>query len=82
MNYPDGSQAVRLALLGSIKEEVLPNDDLARALLAYLRECYPYPLQNRYGIANPRRVSMSIWSFKRNRRETGLSAPRRRPFAR
>jgi ribosome biogenesis GTPase A len=29
MNYPDGSQAVRLALLGSIKEEVLPNDDLA-----------------------------------------------------
>jgi ribosome biogenesis GTPase A len=52
MNYPDGSQAVRLALLGSIKEEVLPNDDLARALLAYLREAYPLSLQNRYGIAS------------------------------
>jgi len=52
MNYPDGSQAVRLALLGSIKEEVLPNDDLARALLAYLRQNYPCSLQNRYGIAN------------------------------
>jgi ribosome biogenesis GTPase A len=52
MNYPDGSQAVRLALLGSIKEEVLPNDDLAVALLAYLRECYPLSLQKRYGIEN------------------------------
>ena len=41
MNYPDGSQAVRLALLGSIKEEVLPNDDLAVALLAYLKTNYP-----------------------------------------
>jgi ribosome biogenesis GTPase A len=52
MNYPDGTQAVRLALLGSIKEEVLPNDDLAVALLAYLRETYPLSLQNRYGIEN------------------------------
>jgi ribosome biogenesis GTPase A len=52
MNYPDGSQAVRLALLGSIKEEVLPNDDLSRALLAYLRANYPLSLQNRYGIAS------------------------------
>ena len=51
MNYPDGSQAVRLALLGSIKEEVLPNDDLAVALLSYLRENYPSCLQTRYGIA-------------------------------
>ena len=53
MNYPDGAQAVRLALLGSIKEEVLPNDDLAIALLAYLRDNYPLSLQKRYGIENP-----------------------------
>jgi ribosome biogenesis GTPase A len=52
MNYPDGAQAVRLALLGSIKEEVLPNDDLAIALLAYLRESYPFALKERYGIAD------------------------------
>jgi ribosome biogenesis GTPase A len=50
MNYPDGSEAVRLALLGSIKEEVLPNDDLAVALLAYLKERYPSVLATRYGI--------------------------------
>ena len=52
MNYPDGAQAVRLALLGSIKEEVLPNDDLAIALLAYLRDSYPSALKERYEIAD------------------------------
>ncbi len=50
MNYPDGAQAVRLALLGSVKEEVLPTDDLAVALLAYLRTSYPAALAQRYGI--------------------------------
>jgi ribosome biogenesis GTPase A len=50
MNYPDGAQAVRLALLGSIKEEVLPIDDLAIALLSYLREAYPGCLKERYGM--------------------------------
>ncbi|MCI1244665.1 MAG: ribosome biogenesis GTPase YlqF [Bacilli bacterium] len=52
MNYPDGSQAVRLALLGSIKEEVLPNDDLAVALLSYLKAEYPRCLGLRYGLAD------------------------------
>jgi ribosome biogenesis GTPase A len=51
-NYPDGAMAVRLALLGSIKEEVLPVDDLAYSLLGYLREEYPLSLQNRYGIGD------------------------------
>jgi len=50
MNYPDRQQAVRLALLGSIKEEVLPNDDLARSLLSYLRSNYPSCLRARYGL--------------------------------
>ena len=50
MNYPDGAQAVRLALLGSMREEVLPTVDLSYALLGYLRENYPKTLQNRFGI--------------------------------
>jgi len=50
MNYPNAAEAVRLALLGSIKEEVLPNDDLAIALLAYLKENYPNCLAARYGL--------------------------------
>jgi len=50
MNFSDRQQAVRLALLGSIKEEVLPNDDLVRSLLGYLRKNYPSCLRARYGL--------------------------------
>ena len=50
MNYPDGAMAVRLALLGCMKEEVLPTEDLAYALLGYLREEYPSALKERFGI--------------------------------
>lgn len=52
MNYPDGAMAVRLALLGCMKEEVLPTEDLAYALLGYLREEYPTALAERFGIAD------------------------------
>jgi ribosome biogenesis GTPase A len=50
MNYPDGAMAVRLALLGCMKEEVLPTEDLAYALLGYLREEYPSALKTRFGL--------------------------------
>lgn len=50
MNYPDKSQAVRLALLGSMREDVLPTHDLALALLDYLEANYPNCLQQRFGI--------------------------------
>lgn len=50
MNYPDGAMAVRLALLGCMKEEVLPTEDLAYALLGYLKEEYPSALKERFGI--------------------------------
>lgn len=50
MNYPDGAMAVRLALLGCMKEEVLPTEDLAYALLGYLREEYPSALKARFGL--------------------------------
>ena len=52
MNYPDGAMAVRLALLGCMKEEVLPTEDLAYALLGYLKEEYPGSLQARFGLEN------------------------------
>lgn len=50
MNYPDAAQAIRLALLGSMKEEVLPTLDLSIALLGYLKENYPDSLRERFGI--------------------------------
>ena len=52
MNYPDGAMAVRLALLGCMKEEVLPTEDLAYALLGYLKQNYPNALMERFGIEN------------------------------
>ncbi len=52
MNYPDKDEAIRLALLGSIKEEVLPLDELSSKLFDYLRENYPACLNERYGIAD------------------------------
>lgn len=50
MNYPTPEQAVRLALLGSMREDVMPNDELAERLLSFLRENYPNSLQNRFEI--------------------------------
>ena len=50
MNYPTPEQAVRLALLGSMREDVMPNDELAERLLSFLRDNYPNSLQNRFEI--------------------------------
>ena len=50
MKYEDKQIAVNLALIGSMKEEVLPNEELTGYLLNILREHYPDCLKNRYGI--------------------------------
>ena len=52
MNYPDKSQAIRLALLGSMREDVLPTVELAENLLTFLRGNYPNSLFDRFGIEN------------------------------
>lgn len=50
MNYADPEQAKRLALLGSMREDVLPTYELAKELLAFLRERYPSALLARFEI--------------------------------
>ena len=50
MNYPSPEQAVRLAILGSMREDVLPTQDLAERLLGYLSFSYPFCLKERFGI--------------------------------
>lgn len=52
MNYPDKSQAIRLALLGSMREDVLPTVELAEHLLAFLQVNYPNSLADRFDIKN------------------------------
>ncbi|MDY5441493.1 MAG: ribosome biogenesis GTPase YlqF [Candidatus Enteromonas sp.] len=52
MNYPAAAQAIRLAILGSMKEEVLPTLDLSIALIGFLKENYPNALEARFGIGD------------------------------
>jgi ribosome biogenesis GTPase A len=48
MRYDDKIAAINLALIGSIKEEILPNEELADYLLSFLKTNYPHELSNRY----------------------------------
>lgn len=50
MNYLDQNEAIRLALLGSMREDVLPTVDLAYSLLDYLRIYYKNLLKDRFSI--------------------------------
>ena len=50
MNYDDKKKATNLALIGSIREEILPNHDLVHALLNYLKNNYPNSLKDRFNI--------------------------------
>lgn len=50
MNYEDQRKATNLALLGAIREDILPKSDLVNSLLKILKAKYPNSLQNRYGI--------------------------------
>lgn len=51
MNYEDKETAKRLAMVGSIKEEVLPVHELAEELLEFLKKEYPSSIENRYSIS-------------------------------
>ena len=48
-NYEDKEKALNLALVGSISEKTLPNDDLANELIKFLKEYYPDLFMKRYG---------------------------------
>ena len=52
MNYENKDKATKLALLGSIKEEILPNSDLCMYLLKFLKDKYPLALKERFDIEN------------------------------
>lgn len=50
MNYEDKKVATILALIGSIREEILPNEALVKSLLILLRNYYPKSLLEKYNI--------------------------------
>lgn len=49
-NYENKEYAISLALVGSIRETILPIEELADILLNYLRKYYPETIKNRYVI--------------------------------
>lgn len=50
MNYENKKKAMHLALVGSIKEEILPSLDMADYLLNFFKEKYPHVLKARFDI--------------------------------
>lgn len=50
MNYDDKKKAANLALIGSIREDILPSHDLVHLLLVYLKVQYPNSLKTRFNI--------------------------------
>ena len=50
MNYENPKKAANLALIGSIREDILPNEQLGEMLLSYLKERYPEALKERFNI--------------------------------
>ncbi len=50
MGYHDKSVATRLALVGCIKETILPTTEITEYLLSYLKEYYPDSLLERFDI--------------------------------
>ncbi len=52
MNYDDKKKATNLALIGSVKEDILPNEDLAIYLIKYLNKSYPNSLLARFEVSD------------------------------
>ena len=50
MSYTDTKKAANLALIGAIREDILPNEQLGDILLSFLKSHYPSALNDRFGI--------------------------------
>lgn len=52
MNYDDSKKAINLALIGCVKEDILPNHVLVENLLKIFKNHYPDALKSRFDIEN------------------------------
>ena len=63
MNYEDKTKAINLALLGSIRDEILPTEQLFSSLINFLKKNYPNALNERFGIEDitePHEIAIKI----------------------
>ncbi len=52
MSYKDDLISKNIALIGSIRDDIIPIDSLSRFLLSIFRSSYPHALEQRYGISD------------------------------
>ena len=50
MSYENPKKAANLALIGAIREDILPNEQLGEILISFLKEHYPNALSSRFDI--------------------------------
>lgn len=78
--FEDQEVGRKLACVGAIKDELLDQDELAFALLAFLGDHYPETLEKRYAVPEKRDPSAMLEKIAENRHcvEKGGKADRRR----
>ena len=52
MSYENPKKAANLALIGAIREDILPNEQLGEILISFLKTHYPDALKKRFDIEN------------------------------
>lgn len=67
MNYDNKEKAINLALVGSIREDILPNEDLVDALLDNLIKHYPNSLKERFDIDDFSNHVITLQTIAKNR---------------
>jgi ribosome biogenesis GTPase A len=67
MSYDDKKKAANLALIGSIREDILPNYDLITILLNFFIDKYPNALEARFGIKEINGIDETIELVGRKR---------------
>ena len=50
MSYENQKKAANLALIGAIREDILPNEQLGEMLISFLKNQYPDALSSRFDI--------------------------------
>lgn len=65
--FEDPKVGLRLALIGSVKDEILNIEDLALELLRFLKKEYPGVLAERYGVEEDREEAELLYGIAGNR---------------
>ena len=58
--FEDQTVGLRLAFIGSIKDEIIQVEELSLNLIAYLQEKYPANLKERYGLADEKMEPVEV----------------------